>query len=224
MFHNRSHVRHRRIVFEQLTNDGHLFGVNGYRSAFYEIDPHTGRTRYIGPTGYDGTWTLAYDSLTDTIYGLAITESLPTKHSLATYDRYTGHATPFGTGIAGIGAASGVSWDAVNRRLVVFDNSDNEFFAFDSAGNGTLLSTNLSGFPDTSWGMAAVGQYVALPLLHPEDDRRLAFFDPDTGQQLPGEIDLMPSVAFESLEYAPVSFDSAGVQGRVWLDANGNGV
>jgi len=107
---------------------------------------------------------------------------------------------------------------------VVFDNSDNEFFAFDSAGNGTLLSTNLEGFPDTSWGMAAVGQYVALPLFYPEDDRRLTFFDPDTGQQVPGAIDLTPSVAFESLEYAPVSFDTAGVQGRVWLDANGNGV
>lgn len=117
------------------------------------------------------------------------------------YDRNTGSVAPVGPGTEGLTATSGITWDRSNNRLIAFDNADNEFYAFDTSGNGTLLSV-ASGSPDT-WAVAHDGQHVVMQLLQPSNDRRLAYYDPDTGMQVGDVLHLSDNSAMEALDFVP---------------------
>jgi len=109
-----------------MTRDEDLFGMNGWTDALYSIDPVTGQPSWIGPSGYNLAWGLAYSASLDTIFGLGRRYSSDPMRLLA-FDRTTGAATAIGPGTTGLKATSGMAWDEANERLIAFDNSENVF-------------------------------------------------------------------------------------------------
>ena len=105
---------------------------------------------------------MAYDPATDTIYGLGKASPADTVNGLLIYDRNTGVATAVGSGIEGLTGTSGLSWDAANNRVIAFDNSDDEFYSFDTAGNATRLS--VAEDPINAWGIAYREDSLVMPL------------------------------------------------------------
>ena len=173
------------------TNSGELFGLNGPSSSLYAVNPATAAATLVGYSGYQLAWGLTYDSLTDTIYGLAHTGNVL---SLATFDRKTGRATPVGTGIAGLTGTSDLAFDTRHREIVAFDNYDDEFYAFDLNGNGRLLwdTSNIEAY-----SLAFNGQHFVMEL-----GGSLRRLDPYT-QQSWGNLVVSPAVRLEALDFSP---------------------
>ncbi len=113
--------------------------------ALYRIDPITGQQSRIGSLGKDVIGDLAYDPMTDTIYGLAHDKgSDPNAAPLSLFriDRTTATMTAIapGVGALGVRGTSAMAFDTVQRRMVIFDNNRNEFISYDLQGRETRLS------------------------------------------------------------------------------------
>jgi hypothetical protein len=182
-----------------MTRGGDLYGINGFQDSFYTIDPVTGQATLVGATGYQLTFGLAYDPATDTIYGVGKPTASHTVNQLLIFDPNTGAVTPVGPGTTGMTGTSGLTWDALNKRLIAFDNADDQFWAFDTSGNATLLSV-ASGAPST-WAIAHNGEYVAMQLQGYMNNRYMAFYDPDTGLRHGGLLTLSESAPMEALDF-----------------------
>lgn len=183
-----------------LTNDGELYGINGSTGAFYSVDWETGQPTFVGDSGFALAYGMAYDPAADTIYGLGKPSPADTVNTLLIYDRNTGAATAVGPGIDGMTGTSGLAWDAANERVIAFDNSDDEFYSFDTAGNATLLSTAEDRI--NTWGMAYRGDRLVMPLgVNFAFDRQFAFYEPTYGIRVGEMLRLSEPMIFEALEY-----------------------
>jgi hypothetical protein len=198
------------------TNDGSLYGINGFDNSFYAVDPNTGQVTLIGATGYQLVWALTYDPSTDTIYGLARTDPINNINSLVSFDRTTGAVTVIGNGIGGLTGTSGLAFDAANNRILAFDNADATFYAFDATtGAGTRLATASPAVH--GWDMAFNGQYAVIQALGVDDNMVLEYFNPDTGE-LVGTLTLSESTTVEALTFVvtnPFSYSVTVTAGAV---------
>ncbi len=222
------------------TNDGRFFGLNGFNpDTLYEVNPSTGALSVVGPTGFEMTFGLAYDALTDTIYGVGKLAANDPVNRLLTIDRTDGSATPMGPGTAGMTGTSGLTFDPVTRQIIAFDNDDDEFYAFDTNGYATRIS-DLSG--RHFWSLAFDTSRFIYQQVDVNNNQNLVAINPITGQQSPA-LSLSEAAPLEALEWVgdPSVFlvslagdetvsinignDDLGgtLQGTKFLDLNGNG-
>ncbi len=180
-------------------NDGEFFGLNGFGSFadnFFSLNIDTNEKTDIGLINGDVTWGLAYDSATDTIYSLA-RETEGGNVRLATVDRTTGQYAYIGTGTPDMAGTSGLAWDPVRNVLLGFDNNDDQFWEFDTAGNATLLwdTEDLNG-----WGFSYNG--TDFSLLNQIGDTSDTFWEIDPYEQT-AVLGLQASepVPMEALDY-----------------------
>jgi hypothetical protein len=187
-----------------MTDDGRLYGINGFDNSLYSVDPQTGQVSLIGATGRVLVWGLAYDPGTDTIYGLAETDHATNTYALVTFDRTTGAVTEIGSGIRDLTSVSGLAFDAANQRVLAFaNNSTPTFYAFDATtGTATRLAT---ASPIVhGYDMAFDGRYAVIQALDVNDNTVLEFYDPDTGA-LAGSQMLSGPAKVEALTFVPAA-------------------
>jgi protocatechuate 3,4-dioxygenase beta subunit/sugar lactone lactonase YvrE len=186
------------------TNSNEIYAISGPNNTFYKVDPATGQVTQIGSAQHPIAWGLAYDAATDTIYGLAHPGNDLNVIALARYDRITGEAVIIGEPITGVRYTSGITFDPVRRKVLVFDNSDvREIYAFDpETGAGELLSVVTP--PVSGFGLATDDAgYLILPI----GSNTFARLDPMTGQWTP-YLTLSRGISLESLEF--IDFASGG--------------
>lgn len=137
------HQTNRNLNGLVRTNDGSLYAISGEgagNDAFYSVDPATGRATLIGNTGREVGFGLAYDRATDTIYGVGhVGQGMM---GLLTYDRTTGQAVPVSTtGMAEPSRTSGIAFDSVQNRVLVYNHENGFIYGFNPAtGQGSLLA------------------------------------------------------------------------------------
>ncbi|MCA9070784.1 MAG: hypothetical protein KDA84_17765 [Planctomycetaceae bacterium] len=119
------------------------------------MNPTDGTIAEIGATGYQMTFGLAYDPLTDTIYGVGRQNVGDTANLLLEIDRTNGSVTPIGDGIEGLLGTSGLAFDPIERRVIAFGNTDDLVVAFELNGTATQLS-DLDGI--TTFGLTYTNQ------------------------------------------------------------------
>ncbi|NLS93705.1 MAG: hypothetical protein GXX96_16215, partial [Planctomycetaceae bacterium] len=183
-----------------VTNDGRIFGLNVDNDNLYEVDPQTLQVNLVGRTRCHLHQAMAYDRQTDTIYGIGRTVT-GGRRFLFIYDRETGVPIPLDDGssiVAGIHAAA---WDEANQRMIGFDDDVDKFYAFDSAGVATYLSTSAIAIKGRS--MAHNGTSVVMQPTGADGNTTLAFFDPDTGTEVAPRLVMSEAAAMESLEFLP---------------------
>ena len=183
-----------------VTNDGRMFGFNGWYDSFYEIDPQTLQVELVGPSGAPLHYGLAYDRATDAIYGMANVGNSGRKFFVV-YDRETGIPVPLNDGSSIVRGSTGMAWDDANERMVVFYNGEDEFFAFDPTGTATRLAPSSLDMDGRS--LAYNGTSFVIQLVNIDDHKTLAFFDPDTGLENAPRLTMSESAPMESLEYVP---------------------
>ncbi len=201
------------------TNDGEVYGLNGWSSdRIYRVNPETGQLSLVGFTGVQMVFGLAYDSASDTIYGIGqLNSSDPAKYLLEV-DRVTGVVTPIGPGRTGLAAVSAMTFNRETGQIIAFDNYDDEFVAFNPDG----LSSQIADlFGINTWGLTYTPDgYVFSGIGSTSDpndvDARDAFFTLDlaTGQQSQSLL-LSDGGTYESLHW-----DNDPSQYRFMLDAN----
>lgn len=125
------------------TNSGEVYGIDGNTpDKLYRLNPNDGTLTLVGATGYEMTFGLAYDPVTDTIYGVGKPTANDNINYLLEIDRINGSVRQIGEGYVGLVATSGLTFDPVNRRVLAFDNLDDEFVAFDVDVHHTATGLN----------------------------------------------------------------------------------
>jgi hypothetical protein len=180
-----------------MTKHGQLFGINNFHPTndeFYSINRTTGAATLIGQTGFDLAWGLTYDPTSDTIYALGVVNG---GNGLFKIDPSTGAATRIGTGTVLNSGISGLAFDAVQNRVLVYDNNTKAIMAFNpSTGDATTLSYLP---PNTfGWGIAFDGQHVVVG--NNGAGTYFELFDPDSGLKM-GQLNLSERAIVESLEF-----------------------
>ncbi|MFN3152513.1 SdrD B-like domain-containing protein [Bremerella sp.] len=187
------------------TNSGEYFGLSGFNpDKIYQLDPSTGSLTLIGETGIDLVWGLTYDPVTDTIYGIGKPNAGDPNGYLLEVDRTDGSVTLIGPGRPGFDGVSDLTFDPESQRVIVFDNNDDEFVAFELDGTSTQIS-DLSGI--NTWGLtytasgyyySGVGTTSDTNDVDPRD--ALYMIDPVTGQQSQALV-LSEGGSFETLDW-----------------------
>ncbi|EMI15884.1 protocadherin Fat-like protein [Rhodopirellula maiorica SM1] len=232
------------------TNNGEFFAAGFQAGAgFYQIDPQTGGETQISPPGSAGSAGLAYDPLTDTIYTLALTPGSASIRTLHTLDRVTGTLTEVSTnGLDLPGGASDLTFDTVNRRVVGFDNTNDQFLAFDLNGTGQLLATTQQ--PIDSFALAFNGTEFVMFDNADANKQATLIVNPDTGVVSSG-FNASTALGSDALTFAAggnvahrvnltaadnvTGFDfgitpppppppAGAIEGQVWFDVNENGI
>lgn len=121
------------------TSSGTLVGIDTRQNELFRIDPFNGERIRIAQTATDIDGGLAYDRVTNSVYTLVRGNNTTTR-ILAKIDINTAQTTLIGTGMSGLAKVGDIAFDSANRRIIGFDDSDNQFFAFDLFGNGRTLS------------------------------------------------------------------------------------
>ena len=166
------------------TNSGEFYALNGWNAdSLYQLDPTTGDLTLIGATGYEMTFGLAYDSATDTIYGVGKPTASDTVNYLLEIDRTTGSVTQIGPGYEGLVATSGLAFDPVNRQVLAFDNNDKEVVAFDLDGTAEQKFVVTAGFSFGHWSLAHTQDKLIAGGLGTIGRRYLVEFDLETGER-----------------------------------------
>ena len=130
------------------TVQGEFYAAGVTTNNFFRIDLGTGNHIKIGSTGKTIVAGLAYDPIMDTIYTLARESGADlSPFRLYEVNRQTAELTRVGTGdgMAGIGNTSALTFDTVNREIILFENGRNEIIAYDLSGNARVLSTFVNG-------------------------------------------------------------------------------
>lgn len=125
------------------TIQGEFYASEFLGGTIHRIEPVTGAQTLVGTTGKELVAGLAYDATMDKIYTLAReTGASASPWLLYEVNRQTGALTRVGTGggITGIVATSSMTFDSVNRQVVLFDNNLDEVIAYDLNGTGRKLS------------------------------------------------------------------------------------
>lgn len=139
--------------------DNSLIGINTRSNEVFRIDPYSGERSRISESNLDIIGGLAYDRVGNTVYTLVRGNSEATRHTLARIDINTARTTLIGDGYSGLSSVSDLAFDHVNRRVIGFDNSDDEFFAFDLNGFGrTLARASFTGIDANSMALASAEQ------------------------------------------------------------------
>ncbi len=145
-----------RIAGLALTNSGALYGHSAAAGEFggnnfYKIDRLTGAATLVGSIDQIVGGAMGYNPATDTIYTTTLTGG-----KLVKISQSTGHGTLRGSGAPGLTSPGAAAFDTDNNRLIVFDNADDEYYAFNpSNGDATLLSTSSTSL--NTAGMAYTG-------------------------------------------------------------------
>lgn len=121
-------------------HDGDLLAVDTRANEVFRINPSNGEITRLGNTNVDITGGLAYDAVTDSVFTLVRGGGDNTLRRLGRLDVNTAQVTLVGGGRSGIASVADITFDPVNRRVLGFDDTDDEFFAFDLFGNGRTLS------------------------------------------------------------------------------------
>ncbi len=182
------------------TNDGRIFGISSYTDCFYEVDPATMQLELVGATGYQLHQGMAYDPQTDTIYGVG-TDGNSNRKYLLVFDRETGLPVPLDDGSSIVSGVASAAWDETNQRVLVFYNGSDQFFAYDTAGRATYLSTTSVAIEGRS--LAWNGTSAVMQAFNANGNLSLLFFDPETGAENASRLTLSESTAMESLQYLP---------------------
>ncbi|WP_236625917.1 cadherin domain-containing protein [Rhodopirellula baltica] len=156
-------------------NDGDLLAVDTHANEVFRIDPSNGEITRLGNTNVDIVGGLAYDAVTDSVYTLVRGGGDNTLRRLASLDVNTAKATLIGGGRSGLASVADITFDPVNRRLIGFDDTDNEFFAFDMFGNGRTLSYTSRSVDTFTMSLAGSDLTAALPA----DATYVTMFDAD---------------------------------------------
>ena len=130
------------------TVQGEFFAAGVTTNSVFRIDLSTGNHIKIGTTGKDIVAGLAYDPISDKIYTLARDRDVDlAPFWLYEVNRQTAELTRVGAGegMAGIGNTSALTFDMVNREIVLFENGRNDIIAYDLSGNARVLSTFVNG-------------------------------------------------------------------------------
>lgn len=197
-----------------VTNQGRLFGINSDpdKNALYEIDRDSGQARWIGPAGWSLDAGMAYDPVSDTIFGLGKATPSASHHRLLVFDRESGAAASVGPGVTGLVSVSGLAWDAESDRLLAFDNATKWFVGFDRAGNATWVS-RAETMPSSTWGLAMHDRAAALALRDGDPQTHLVHYNPDSGAYLETTTRLSEPLIVSSLEYGWIPQLPDGVGG-----------
>jgi len=127
--------------------DNSLVGIDTRSDEVFRIDPYTGERSRIAESNLDIVGGLAYDRVGNTVYTLVRGNSDPTNRTLARIDTNTARTSLIGGGLTGLNTVADLAFDPVNRRIIGFDNNDDEFFMFDLNGAGrTLARSNVTSF------------------------------------------------------------------------------
>ncbi|TWT65301.1 cadherin domain-containing protein [Allorhodopirellula solitaria] len=139
--------------------DNSLLGIDTRANEVFRVDPYTGERFRISESNLDIVGGLAYDRVGNAVYTLVRGSSEATNRTLARIDTNTASATLIGDGYSGLSSVSDLAFDPVNRRVIGFDNSDDEFFAFDLNGiGGTLARASFTGIDASSMALATAEQ------------------------------------------------------------------
>ncbi|MCA9081726.1 MAG: hypothetical protein KDA58_14285, partial [Planctomycetaceae bacterium] len=179
-----------------VTKAGEFIGVNIFQDEYYEIDPVTGQATSILKVNLQVAAGLAYDAVTDTIYTVEKLTETASVFRLAKVDLSPPGLTSYGTGITGLEGTSSIIFDPWKRRVLSFDNTDDDIFAFELDGSSRLL-LDTSNVP--TWAMTYNGTSLVYPRTI-DGVGRLVNLDLETGEQSPF-MTLSHAYSFESLHW-----------------------
>lgn len=120
--------------------DGDLIAADFKSNIIFRVDPDIGEIDRIGNTNRDIVSGLAYDPVGNQVLTLVRGTADASLRQLAQVNVNTGEVTPIGAGRTGLESITDLAFDVPNRRVLAFDDFDNEFVAFDLSGNVTTLS------------------------------------------------------------------------------------
>ncbi|WP_146407856.1 cadherin domain-containing protein [Allorhodopirellula heiligendammensis] len=139
--------------------DNSLIGIDTRSNEVFRVDPFTGERSRVAESNLDIVGGLAYDRVGNTVYTLVRGSADATNRVLARIDVNTARTTLIGNGYSGLSSVSDLVFDPVNRRVIGFDNSDDEFFAFDLNGVGrTVARASFTGIDANSMALATTDQ------------------------------------------------------------------
>ncbi len=187
------------------TNSGEYYGLNGFNpDAIYQLDPTDGTLTLVGYTGMDMVWGLTYDAATDTIYGLGQINGDTVNDYLLEIDRTNGTATPIGPGRSNMAGVSDLTFDPNTRQVIVFENNNDRFYAFNLDGTSNLISELLDihtwgvTYTATGYFFSGVGTTADPGDVDPRE--ALYVIDPVTGDRSQALV-LSDGGSFESLDW-----------------------
>lgn len=139
--------------------DNSLIGIDTRSNEVFRVDPYSGERSRIAESNLDIVGGLAYDRVGNTVYTLVRGNSDATNRTLARIDINTARTTLIGNGFSGLNSVSDLAFDPANGRVIGFDNSDDEFFAFDLNGVGqSLARASFTGIDASSMALATAEQ------------------------------------------------------------------
>lgn len=132
--------------------DDSLIGIDTRSNEVFNVNPYSGERIRIAESNLDLVGGLAYDRVGNTVYTLVRGSTGSSTRTLARLDVNTGQATAIGGGYEGLNNVTDLIFDVSNRRVVGFDNNDDEFFAFDLNGAGRTLGRSVVTTIDADTG------------------------------------------------------------------------
>jgi len=145
-----------RLVGIAMSAQGSVYGLTNstaptHPNTLVRIDPATGSTYVVGPTGLTGITEgdLAFDPTSGVLYGLYNLDS--GQRQLMTLDTATGSAAPFGSSLPG--DPSAMAFDP-NGSLYVLDTSLQKLLTVDKTTAAVLTMVDLSVPLGSTAGMA----------------------------------------------------------------------
>ncbi|GAB5443517.1 MAG: hypothetical protein Fues2KO_38660 [Fuerstiella sp.] len=183
-----------------MTRNGRVFASGSNTNSLYRINPHAGTTTLVDSWGTQAVEALAYDPHADRLLAVARPTSGSTDLRLYLVNRNDASLTPLGTALGGIQQVGGAAYDGRSDRVVVFDNSDDEFYEFHLNGNARRLAAASASV--NSQALAFDGQQFVMQLLQPPDNRQLLVVNPDTGHLQNGPRTTAP-IPVSALDHVP---------------------
>lgn len=182
-----------------MTNSGTLYGISHVTDSIYTVNPLTGRETRVARLGIQVGAGLAYDAANDQIYAVGRSEEVASAFQLLAFDPETNTVTPVGEPLGGLANISDLTFDSVQRRVVGFDNVNDQFFSFDELGSGELLGRTSAQL--NSFSLAFNGRTFVMLDQESDSKQDVLIVNPDTGRITPGITASRP-VPAESLFFA----------------------
>ncbi|TWT89433.1 cadherin domain-containing protein [Stieleria varia] len=123
------------------TNAGVLMGVNSQTNEIVLLDSNTGVQTVLATHQDDLVAGLAYDRVGDRVFAVGRAGLSTDLRTLYEVDQNDGSLTALGAGLTGLSNISDLAYDASANRIVGFDDTTDQFFAFTTTGFGSMLAT-----------------------------------------------------------------------------------